>query len=76
MKRIETFVFEFDSQEAFSEFFSKYYRNKQPGILARGASIGNLIEKIDTAEQLLWDFAEKLGLESELAERIEKFLES
>lgn len=52
-KRIETFVFEFENQEIFKEFFDKYYvltKNKLiPGMKCVGVAVGN---KLNDEEKL------------------------
>lgn len=54
MKRTETFVFEFDDQEIFSDFFEKYWKNPPTGIKPLSCSIGNIIQEKDDLEEELY----------------------
>lgn len=56
MKRIETFVFEFDNHEAFVKFWTEYCRldkESNNGVKWISAAIGNQIERNDHLEDLI-----------------------
>ena len=77
MKRTETFVFEFDNQEVFKEFFDEYYYALPIcGIKCLGVSTENLLEKEDDLVKLighLYDMAQENYLpESAKKQSLEK----
>lgn len=57
-KRIETFVFEFDNQEAFSKFWGEYChldKELNNGVKWIGAAIGNKLKEEDSNLGLIGD---------------------
>jgi len=64
MKRTETFVFEFENQEIFSEFFKIYWQNPPKGIKPLTCSLGNIIQEKDDLEEEIY----QRGMERDLNE--------
>ena len=57
--RTETFVFRFETQEVFGEFFEKFFKNPPKGIVPLACSTGNSIKQLDEVSDKAYKFGEK-----------------